>query len=271
MPLFTLVIPTSNEKKNLLTLLESIKKALDGLSWEVIVVDDDSADGTAHWMREQAQEDLRIRILHRVGRRGLSSACIEGILASSSPYVAIMDADHQHDVTLLPQMLKKLQHSSLDLVIGSRYIAGGSASGLQGMRTEMSTIASCLARWTLHTQVSDPMSGFFMMTRPFFHQTLPLLTGVGFKLLLDLFASSPRPVTFEELPYQMQSRLHGASKLDLLVIWEYLFLIGDKTIGRWIPIRFVLFALVGLTGVGVHLGVLLLVRSLFLIPFSGHS
>ncbi|MGH6969429.1 MAG: glycosyltransferase, partial [Stellaceae bacterium] len=121
----TVVIPTLNERENIAPLLERLDLALAGTRWEVIFVDDDSTDGTPEAVREIGRSDARVRCLQRIGRRGLSTACIEGILASASPFVAVMDADLQHDESLLPGMLNALRHDSCDIVVGSRYVAGG--------------------------------------------------------------------------------------------------------------------------------------------------
>src|SRR5215831_18829560 len=108
-PELSVIVPTLNERENIAPFLELLAKALDGVSWEVIFVDDDSRDGTAAEVRRIAQRDPRVRCLQRIGRRGLSTACIEGALASAAPHVAVMDADLQHDERLLPQMLERLK------------------------------------------------------------------------------------------------------------------------------------------------------------------
>ena len=115
----TLVVPTYNERENIQLFLNAVSQVLQNRSWELIFVDDDSPDGTYEIVRNIARSDSRIRCIRRVGRKGLSSACIEGILASSSPYICIMDADMQHDESLLPKMLEILKSGDKDIVIGS--------------------------------------------------------------------------------------------------------------------------------------------------------
>jgi dolichol-phosphate mannosyltransferase len=249
----TVVVPTFNERDNVAPLVGLLEGALQGIAWEVLFVDDDSPDGTADAVRALARDDARVRCLQRIGRRGLSSACIEGIMASSAPYVAVMDADLQHDEALLPGMLDRLRADTADVVVGSRYIGGGSTGELASGRVWISRIASALGQLVLKARVSDPMSGFFMLQRTYFDRVARDLSGKGFKILLDLLASGRRDVRVTELPYHMRARRHGDSKLDTMVVWEYLVLITDKLFGRYVPVRFVLFVGVGMTGVAVHL------------------
>jgi len=249
----TVVVPTFNERDNVVPLVDLLDSALDGIDWEVLFVDDDSPDGTADEVRRMATADRRVRCLQRIDRRGLSSACIEGIMASAAPRVAVMDADLQHDERLLPQMLEVLRDDRADVVVGSRYVSGGSTGDLASNRVWISRFASMLGQLVLKARVSDPMSGFFMLQRAYFDRVAHDLSGKGFKILLDLLASGRRDARVSELPYQMRARQHGDSKLDTLVVWEYLVLIVDKLVGRYVPVRFVFFVGVGLTGVVVHL------------------
>jgi dolichol-phosphate mannosyltransferase len=161
----TLVIPTLNERDNIGPLVDLLNEVLDTVSWEVILVDDDSPDGTAERVREISRRDRRVRCLQRIGRRGLTTACIEGALAASAPYIAVMDADIQHDEKLLPQMLAMLKNEPLDLVVGSRYVAGGGIGGLDAARANISAVATRLSRIICKAEIADPMSGFFMLRR----------------------------------------------------------------------------------------------------------
>ncbi|WP_366657159.1 glycosyltransferase family 2 protein [Fodinicurvata sp. EGI_FJ10296] len=255
-PELTVVIPTFNERDNVDPLLAKLRTALAGIEWEAIFVDDDSPDGTAARVIERARTDSRIRCLRRIDRRGLSSACIDGVLASAAPYFAVIDADMQHDETLLPDMLRQIRADGLDIVIGSRYVAGGGTGEWSGHRIAISRFANALSRLVTRVRLTDPMSGFFLMRREAFDRAAPSLSGQGFKILLDLFASSPKPLTFAELPYTFRSRTFGESKLDAQVVWDFLMLLLDKTVGRFVPVRFALFAAVGGIGVLVHLAVL---------------
>ncbi len=251
----SVIVPTFNERDNVGPLIQRLETVLEGIDWEVIFVDDDSPDGTADRVREVARTNRRVRCLQRLQRRGLSSACIEGMLSSSADFFAVIDGDMQHDETLLPQMLAILREGGTDVVVGSRYMQGGSVGEWDASRVRISRFASRLAHWVLPAGITDPMSGFFMLRRDAFAGAVRNLSGIGFKILVDLFASSPRPLTFQELPYEFRTRQMGESKLDSQVAVDFILLILSKKIGPLIPIRFVSFALVGASGVLVHLGV----------------
>ena len=248
-PELTVVIPTLNERDNIGPLVELLDAVLDTVSWEVIFVDDNSPDGTAEQIREISRGDRQVRCLQRLGRRGLTTACIEGALATSAPYIAVMDADMQHDEKLLPQMLAILKSEPVDLVVGSRHVAGGGIGGWDAGRAKMSAAAARLSRIICKAEIADPISGFFMLRREVLDGALRRLSGQGFKILLDIVASSQRPLRLRELPYEFRERQHGESKLDTRIAWEYMMLIADKLIGHIVPVRFALFALVG--GIGL--------------------
>lgn len=252
----SIVVPTFNERENIPRLLNRLAQALPGISYEVIIVDDDSPDGTCEVVREIAMRTRHIRLIRRVGRRGLASACLEGMLSSSAPYIAVMDGDLQHDESVLPRMLDLARDSSLDVVVASRHTAGGSIGSFSRQRTKLSNLGLILSRLVLHTEVSDPMSGFFIVERRFLDDVVYRTSAVGFKILVDLLASSRGPVKLAEVPYIFRPRESGESKLDLAVGLEYLYLVLDKLVGSWIPIRFALYTLVGALGVVLHLGVL---------------
>lgn len=253
----TIVVPTYNERENVEELIEKVGAVMDGIDWEMVFVDDDSPDGTAELVFQINRDNPRVRGIKRIGRRGLSSACIEGICSSSAPYVAVMDADMQHDEGILPAMLQKLREEDLDLVVGSRFTSGGSTGDLPSARVKMSKFATILGTKLLGVQTTDPMSGFFMLRRSFFYDVVHDLSGKGFKILLDIFASSKRDVRFGEVPYNMRAREHGDSKLDMVVLGEYLLLLLEKSVGKLIPVRFIFFVMVGLFGATIHLAVLM--------------
>jgi dolichol-phosphate mannosyltransferase len=229
---------------------------LAGIAWEVIFVDDDSRDGTRDMVASIGRHDSRVRLLHRIGRRGLASAFIEGAQASIAPYVAALDGDLQHDETLLPRMLGALRDEGIELAIGSRYVDGGGVGEWDRTRAGMSSFATRLSRLVLRVPIADPMSGFFMIRRDTFDAAVRNLSAMGFKILLDIVASLPVPPRIRELPYQFRNRVSGESKLDAGVLRDFLMLIADKLIGHVVPVRFVLFAGVGLLGVVAHLAVL---------------
>ncbi|MFO1430319.1 MAG: glycosyltransferase family 2 protein [Candidatus Competibacteraceae bacterium] len=253
----SIVVPTFNEIDNVVELIRGVDRCLEGVAWELIFVDDNSPDGTAERVREIARTDPRVRGIQRIGRRGLASACIEGMLSSSAPYLAVMDADLQHDESLLLDMLRILRQGDTDIVVGSRYMEGGGIGRWDKSRAQYSRFATRLSRMVLKADLSDPMSGFFMMRHDAMLRCVKAgVSGIGFKILVDLFASSPQPLRFREAPYQFRERFAGTSKLDTTVAWEYLMLLLDKLIGHIVPARFIAFSLVGGLGVLMHLAVL---------------
>ena len=257
-PELAIIVPTLNERPNLVPLLERLRDTLTGVAYEVVFVDDDSSDGTPEAVREISRTTPNVRVVQRIGRRGLASACLEGMLATSAPYLAVMDGDLQHDESVLPRMWETIRSGQYDLVIGSRHVAGGSMGEFSSGRVALSNLGLKVSRLVSKHDLSDPMSGFFVLTREFLDRVVRRTTGVGFKILLDLVASSPTPVRFAEVPFTFRTRQQGKSKLDINVGLEYLYLVADKLIGRWVPVRFILFCLVGTLGVGLHLGVLYL-------------
>ncbi|GEM_PF-21892 len=246
------VLPTFNERENVAEIIARLSDALAGLRWELIFVDDDSPDGTAARVRSIAAADRRIRLIQRIGRRGLSSACIEGILATSAEYIAVMDADLQHDERILPQMLSKLRAEALDIVVATRNAEGGSMAEFAAKRVFLSRLGQRISRLVTRCDLTDPMSGFFLLRRAFFLEVVRDLNGGGFKILVDMLASSRRAVRLGEVGYSFRNRVHGESKLDVNVGVEYLFLVLSKLTGGALPTRFVVFALVGALGLLVN-------------------
>lgn len=247
------VVPTFNERDNVPKLFAKLDAALSGIAWEVIFVDDNSPDGTWNVVRALAQTDPRVRCLRRIGRRGLSGACIEGILASSAPFVAVMDADLQHDEAQLPKMLALLEAGNAELVVGSRYVSGGDTGSFGSTRLGGSVLATNIAKKLLHVEIADPMSGFFMIRRDRFEQIAPSLSVQGFKILLDIVASADGKLRIVEVPFSFGAREHGESKLDSMVVLDFLGLVLAKLTGDLVSLRFLLFALIGSIGLAVHL------------------
>jgi dolichol-phosphate mannosyltransferase len=267
LPQLSVIVPTFNERDNVTTLFRRLETALEGMSFEVIFVDDNSPDGTWQVVRELARQDCRVRCIRRIGRRGLSGACIEGILASSAPCAAVIDADLQHDETQLPKMLLLLQADEADLVVGSRYVEGGSADSFNKQRAGASALATEVAKRVLRVGIADPMSGFFMIRRDRFEQLAPQLSTQGFKILLDVVATARGDLRVKEIPYSFGSRLHGESKLDSMVALDFLGLVLAKLTHDVVSLRFLLFAMVGSIGLFVHLGALFVALEAFDLPF----
>jgi dolichol-phosphate mannosyltransferase len=263
----SVVVPTFNERDNVTTLYRKLEAALSGVAWEVIFVDDNSPDATWDVVRGLARQDSRVRCIRRIGRRGLSGACIEGILASSAPCAAVIDADLQHDETQLPKMLALLQSGQAELVVGSRYVEGGSAESFNKQRAGASALATGFAKRVLRVGIADPMSGFFMIRRDRFEQLAPQLSTQGFKILLDIVATARGKLRVVEIPYSFGARVHGESKLDSMVALDFLGLVLAKLTHDVVSLRFLLFAMVGSTGLFVHLTTLFIALELFNLPF----
>lgn len=249
----SVVIPTFKERGNVAELVRRLDETLRGIAWEAVFVDDDSPDGTSDAVKALGGEDIRVRCIRRVGRRGLSGATIEGMLASSAEFVAVMDADLQHDETALPQMLRMLRTRLCDMVVGTRYADGGDASSFSAGRHKASRLATELAQKLLGVTLSDPMSGFFMVRRDKVEALAPRLSTQGFKILLDLAVTGRHELRVAEVPYTFGERLSGESKLDTRIALDFLGLLAAKLTGDWISPRFFFFAAVGALGMVVHL------------------
>ena len=267
-PQLSVVVPTFNERDNVTTLFRRLETALAGIAWEVIFVDDNSPDGTCDVVRGLARQDSRVRCIRRIGRRGLSGACIEGIMACSAPYAAVIDADLQHDETQLAKMLGLLQGGAADLVVGSRYIEGGSADSFDRQRAGASQLATEVAKRVLRVKIADPMSGFFMIRRDRFEQLAPQLSTQGFKILLDIVATARGELRVVEIPFTFGSRLHGESKLDSMVALDFLGLVLAKLTHDAVSLRFLMFAMVGSLGLLVHFSALYAALRLVHLPFA---
>ena len=221
-------------------------------------MDDNSEDGTWQRVLAVAQEDSRIRCLRRIGRRGLASACIEGMLATSASYLAVMDADQQHDASILPQLFAALASGEATVAVGSRYVSGGGVGNWDATRTGMSRLATRLASTSLLTPCQDPMSGYFAVRRDIIDAVADKLTRSGFKILFDILTMPGIPLKVKEIPYVFSSRVHGHTKLSPSVIFDFAWLLTKKWC-RNVPIaNFLVFCAVGLTGVLVHYAVLYL-------------
>ncbi len=268
LPIISVVVPTFNERDNVTTLYQRLAATFGATPWQVVFVDDNSPDGTWQVVRELSRKDGRVRCIRRIGRRGLSGACIEGILAASAPFAAVIDADLQHDETQLPKMLALLQSGEAELVVGSRYIEGGSADSFNKQRAGASQLATEVARRVLGVKVADPMSGFFAIRRDRFEALAPQLSTQGFKILLDIIATARGELRTVEVPFNFGTRLHGESKLDSMVALDFLGLVLAKLTGDVVTLRFMLFGLVGSLGLVVHLTTLFFALEILKVPFA---
>lgn len=253
----TVVVPTFRERENIPLVVGRLDALLGDFEWEVVFVDDDSDDGSAGMLLELARKHPRVRAIRRIGRRGLASACLEGMASSDADIFAVMDADLQHDETVLPKMISAFREDPLlDLAVGTRYAGSGGVGNWSKGRQFVSRFATLIEKSVLRTPLSDPMSGFFVLRRGLFEETVHHMTGKGFKILLDIVLSTGRELRTREFPYEFRARQHGESKLDVVVGLEYLYLLVDKTLGRLVPVSFVLYVLAGLSGLLLHLSIL---------------
>jgi dolichol-phosphate mannosyltransferase len=253
---FGLIIPTLNERDNIEPLLVRLCAALADIRWEALFVDDGSTDGTLELLRDIACTNPQVRLVQRLGRSGLSTAVVEGMMATAAPVVGVIDGDMQHDEAILPDLYQLVATQRADVAIGSRYVDGGGTDGWSRARLRASWIATWLGNRIIRTASTDPMSGFFVTRRDLVVELQPRLSGIGFKILLDILASSEQPLRICEIPYVFRGRVAGDSKMGSAVAAEYLTLLLDKTLGRLLPTRLILFLLVGGIGLGVHLFIL---------------
>jgi dolichol-phosphate mannosyltransferase len=269
-PELSIILPAYNEAKNIPLIVDKIADAMGDIPYEIIVVDDDSPDGTARVTRAIGREKPYVRCVHRINRRGLSGACIEGMMAANAPAVAVMDADMQHDETRLPVMLTEIRKGA-DLVIGSRYVDGGTAStGFQKKaRAKGSELATALANRITGAYTTDPMSGFFMMTRDLADRSARAISRDGFKILFDIVSRFGSELNIREVPFRFRERLEGESKLGFLVTIQFLGLLASRYTGGWIPVRFLLYGLVGFSGLFVHMATLLFLNGVVGVGFTG--
>lgn len=250
---FSIVSPTLNERENIAALVQGIERAMGDAAWELIVVDDNSPDGTAELVRDLHCTDGRVRVLKRIGRRGLASACLEGWLASSAPYLAVIDADGQHDPGMLPALFGPLKEGRADLVVASRYAKGASISDWERRRAQHSRIATKITLELIPTGTTDPMSGFFALRREVMEDAAPRISGRGFKILLEILVASARPIRMREVPITFRPRVNGASKMSSPVIWDWLTLVVEGATRGAVSPRLFTYLSVGTAGLLVQL------------------
>ena len=254
-PKLSVVAPTYREAANVPILFDRLKNVLAGESWELIVVDDNSPDGTSDIAFSLAASDPRLRCIRRVNRLGLAGAVIEGILSSSADFVAVIDADMQHDERVLAKMRQALADGA-DLAIGTRVSDEAVERGLSPARQRLSDLAASLFKLVSGLAVKDPMSGFFMIRRAIVAAIAPQLSPDGFKILADILLCAPKGMKIVETPYAFRRRRAGQSKLTAVVGLDFLGLVAHHASAGLLPIRFALFATVGAIGLVVHLIVL---------------
>jgi dolichol-phosphate mannosyltransferase len=260
MSTYAVIIPTLNEAGNVTTLAERLEKVLEGLDWEAVFVDDGSTDGTAEELRTLALRTPRVRFLRRVGRRGLASACVDGMMSTAADYLAVMDADLQHDENLLPAMFDALASGQANLAVASRYVEGGGTGSWDKNRVGLSKLATWLAGKSMKVRCTDPMSGFFALRQDIIGAVAEKVQSRGFKILFDILTQPGPALSIKEFPYVFRERMVGSTKLSYTVMMEFAWLLSSRFLSRLAYAQFAMFCVVGLSGVGVHLLVLFLLH-----------
>ena len=252
MPQFSLIIPTYNEAENICILIPNVIEVLtkQSITFEIIVVDDDSKDLTWKVVQEKFSNDARIRVLRRVNDKGLSSAVIDGMAISKGKYLGVIDADLQHDEKIIPKMLSEAE--SNDIIVGSRVVEDGGYGEWSFTRKLMSKVATLLAKIMLPISIGDPMSGFFIIKRDLYDELAPVINPRGFKILLE-FLARKKGIKAKEIGYVFKNRLHGETKMSGSVIQNYLLALYDIRFGEIISITFLKYSVIGLSGVFVNL------------------
>ena len=252
----TFVLPTFNESGNIISLLKQLLDLNSNYEIELIVVDDNSQDGTAELVREFSKKEKNIKLINRIDRFGLSSAIKEGCINASNEIIAIMDTDGQHKVRDVINAAEKLFFENFDVVIGSRFALGASIEGLSQERAKGSIIANKFARYSLsrnYRNISDLMTGCIVLKRKSCIDFLKKVDVNGFKFLYELLSISKGILKIGEIPLSFQPRKDGFSKLDIAVIWDFFVSLSHSFLKRSIPRKAISFGFVGSTGVVVQL------------------
>jgi len=252
----SVIVPTYNESRNIPILCGQIAQALAGRSYEIVLVDDDSPDQT--WrVGEELSANHPIRVFRRIGKRGLSSAIVDGFTAAHGEALVVIDADLQHDASIIPRLVDGL--AQCEVAVGTRYAGGGGTGTWGAGRLALSRSATWSVRRLLGVPTSDPMSGFFALRRDVFQRVAPLLRPRGYKILLEILHRA-RVTAVHEEPYVFANRQHGASKLDSGVLLDCAAALWELRLGDYIPLRFVKYCTIGTVGLGVQLVSLDLLR-----------
>ena len=215
--MFSLVLPTYNEADNIARAVAAVCRVLDGRDYEIIVADDDSPDRT--WEVAERLGDPRVRVLRRTENPGLSAAVVDAFGIAKGNLLGVMDADMQHDESILPQMIDALD--THEFVVGSRAVPGGGYGDWSAHRRFTSWVAAAMARTILRVRIADPMTGYFVLRREVFERAKPRLSPKGFKIMLELLGLA-RPEPFTEIGFTFRTRAAGESKLSTRVMGQYI-------------------------------------------------
>ena len=268
--MISIVIPTFNEVENIIPLLKNLTYIVNNFEYEIIVVDDDSPDGTSNEVNKYMKSDNRIKLITRIGRSGLSSAIKEGLIFSQGKYLLVLDGDGQHHPSFILNMLEKIKKNQCDIVIGSRFLNTSKLEGLSNERSLGSKFANKMARLSLHKEYSkltDYLSGCFCLEREKTNKLIKKIEINGFKFLYELLSLSKGKLAVNEVPLIFKKRRFGNSKLDIAVVWDFLISIIHNLTLRILPRRAISFGMVGISGVFVQLFITSLLVEIFLVEF----
>tara|TARA_B100000965_G_scaffold403154_1_gene430636 strand:- start:105 stop:1196 length:1092 start_codon:yes stop_codon:yes gene_type:complete len=269
--MISIIIPTFNEVNNIKVLLFDLINILKNQDYEIVVVDDDSPDGTGEEVYNFMKNNNNIQLINRVGRSGLSSAIKEGLLFAKGEYLLVLDGDGQHDANCVVDLINKIKESNSDMVIASRFLDPSLLRGLSGKRSLGSKLANKAARISLsknYSNLTDYLSGCFCVDIRRTELLIKKIEINGFKFLYELLALSKGHLQIKEVPLIFKERDYGKSKLDLAIVWDFLISILHNISYRILPRRAISFGLVGMSGVIVQLMITLLLTNLFLIDFK---
>jgi dolichol-phosphate mannosyltransferase len=250
-PAVSVITPTFNEAENLPILVERLHRALDGVTHEIVVADDDSPDRTWEVAEALAADDPSITVMRRFHDPGLSASVLDAMTVARGETLAVIDADLQHDPSILPEMVRRVREGEADVVVGSRSTVGGGYGDWAAGRRLVSWVATLIARVLLRVPVSDPMSGYFVVSRDAYERTAAQINPRGFKILLE-FVGRNRSLRVQEIGYEFANRVHGETKLNRSVIRSYLLGVAELRVGRQINPTFLLYVLVGIVGLVVN-------------------
>jgi len=249
----SIVVATLNEEQNVKLLYNLIKASLDTkLKWEVIFVDDDSADDTVIKVNRLIEKNSNIKLIKRLNSRGLSSALIDGALSSNAKYILFMDSDLQHNPKFIFGMYERINRENLDIVSASRF-SQNKKIGLVDKRYKISILVNKIINKIFNINMLDSLTGFFIIEKKFFNKSVKNLSNKGFKLLLDIILSNKEYIKNQEITFEFNKRHSGFSKLDNKIIIDFIYLIIDKLIGWIVPARYILYSIVGSLGVIVQI------------------
>lgn len=236
----TVVVPTLNEAKNIPILYAALQNALESVNWEIVIVDDNSSDESPQLLIQMCEEHENFRFIRRFGRSGISTAGTEGMMSSYAPFIAVMDADGQHDETKLCEMLGILKSGQADVVVGSRFAEGADLTSFSNFRTKLSLWSNTIAQKYYGIPLADSMGNFFMLKREVIESAVPNLSGRGQKLLLDILLVSPEQTRVAEVPIVFGAREHGESKLSHIAAIDFGLQLWERKFGKVVPAKVVI-------------------------------